>query len=76
MKFIVALLAIMLPTKTVDGIVSFLGQLAEQLTAAEEVQASRAATLRSQADILLAKEADAEGERARRVRAKLTDLVA
>lgn len=78
MKFIVALLALLLPTNTVDGIVSFLAKLAEQLAAAEEAQNARAASLRSQAAAIMieAEAAEAEGERAKRVRTKLADLVA
>ncbi|APX64574.1 hypothetical protein AV944_00480 [Sphingomonas sp. LK11] len=78
MNFIVMVLALLLPTATVESVVSFLGKLAEQLAVAEAKQADRSEALRSQAKQLLAQAdaADAEGERFSRVRGKLTDLVA
>lgn len=78
MNLILALLACLLPTHTVDGIVSFLSKVAERLAAAEAAQNARAVDLRSRAAqlVVAADEADAEGARAARVRSKLTDLFA
>ncbi len=78
MNIIFALLALMLPTNSVDAIVSFLDKLAKRLAAAEAAQTVRASALRSRASDMLveADAADAEGQRAGRVRAKLTDLFA
>ncbi|MEJ8630605.1 hypothetical protein P0F65_13555 [Sphingomonas sp. I4] len=78
MNIIFYLLALMLPTNSVDAIVSVLDKLAKRLATAEAAQAARAAALRSRAAEMLvqADDADAEGERASRVRARLSDLVA
>lgn len=78
MNIIFALLAYLLPTDTVDGIVSFLSKVAERLAAAEAAQNARAVDLRSRAAQLeaAAVAADAESARAARVRSKLSDLVA
>ncbi|WP_267348695.1 hypothetical protein [Sphingomonas sp. GM_Shp_2] len=78
MNLILALLACLLPTHTVDGIVSFLSKVAERLAATEAAQNARAADLRSRAALLeaAAVAADDEGTRAARVRSKLSDLVA
>lgn len=78
MHIIAVLLAYLLPTNTVDGIVAFLAELGERLAAAEAAQNARAAELRDRAKMLLeaADAAEAEGSRAGRVRTKLTDLVA
>ena len=78
MNIILALLAYLLPTDTVDGIVSFLSKVPERLAAAEAAQNARAVDLRSRAAQLeaAAVAADAESARAARVRSKLSDLVA
>jgi len=78
MNHILLLLALLLPTRTVDGIVSFLSKVAERLAAAEAKQTGLADDLRNQAKHLIdaAEAAEAEGARFGRMRGKLTDLVA
>lgn len=78
MNFIVLMLALLLPTAKVEGVVSFLGKLAERLAAEEAKQNERAKGLRQQAQALMdaADAADAKGARIGRVGGKLTDLVA
>lgn len=78
MDFIALILALLLPTAKVEGVVSFLGKLAERLAAEEAKQNARAKGLRQQAAELLeaANAAEAHGARIAHVGGKLTDLVA
>lgn len=71
-----AIVALLLPTRSVDAIVSLLTKVADRLDAAEAAQNAHAGVLKLQALDLMraANEASAEANRAARVRAKLAKL--
>jgi len=78
MNFVYSVFARILPTRSVDAIVSVLVKVAERLARAEADQLGRAAELRLQAADLQrdADEATANADRAGRVRANLAALTA
>jgi hypothetical protein len=78
MNIIVALLAMLLPAAKIEGVLSFLDNLAKRIEAEQAKQMDQAEALRAQAQQLLvaAQAADAKGDRLGRLGGKLTDLVA
>ena len=76
-NFVSAIVALLLPTKSVDGFVSILTTIAQRLAAAEAAQSARASSLIAQAQMLHeeAAAASAEAGRAARVRANLGKLI-
>ncbi|CAM5280863.1 hypothetical protein ACFSUK_08100 [Sphingobium scionense] len=84
-SIIAGLIALLLPTKSVDGIVSVLTKVADRLALAEAAQnakaddlSNRALQLRLEAEKASASAAEAvsEAERAARVRTNVTNLIA
>lgn len=84
-SIIAGLIALLLPTKSVDGIVSVLTKVADRLALAEAAQnakaddlSNRAIQLRLEAEKASAAAAEAvsEAERAARVRTNVTNLIA
>ncbi|WP_010338043.1 hypothetical protein [Sphingobium yanoikuyae] len=84
-SIIAGIIALLLPTKSVDGIVSVLTKVADRLALAEAAQnakaddlSNRASQLRLEAEKASAAAAEAvsEAERAARVRTNVTNLIA
>lgn len=84
-SIVAGIIALLLPTKSVDVIVSVLSKVADRLAAAEASQNAKAASLvnrakhlQTEADAQLAAAAAAlrEGDRAARVRANVAKLIA
>jgi hypothetical protein len=73
MKTIFRILALALPTKSVDTLIAILGDFAKQLKAAEDQQRAKAADLRFEASVKLteAGDADAKADLAARVAGNL-----
>lgn len=78
MDTIFSILAWLLPTKSVDGIVRQLGKLAARLADAEAKQQAKALGIGEQIVTLQAQRGSAllEADRAARVRTKINDLIA
>jgi prefoldin subunit 5 len=78
MNFIAYLIALVLPTKTVDRAVRTITKAAAVLAAAEDAQNQRVASLDAQITDLQAdrSEAQAEAARAARIAKRLVDLTA
>ncbi|MEO7467767.1 MAG: hypothetical protein ABIV36_12185 [Sphingobium limneticum] len=84
-SIIAGIIALLLPTKSVDGIVSVLSKVADRLAAAEAAQNAKANNLAIHANQLRAEafkveaastDALIEAERAARVRANVAKLIA
>lgn len=77
MNIILALLAVLLPAAKIEGVLSFLDNLAKRIEAEQAKQMNHAEALRAQAQQMLiaAQTADAKGDQLGRLRGKLTDLV-
>lgn len=78
MDFIFYLIAKLLPTRSVDGILSMFDKIIKRLAAEEARQNANASRLKAQADKMLSRAAaaSAEADRAQRVRHRLNNVTA
>lgn len=78
MNFIYNLIATLLPTRSVDGIISMFDKISRRLAETEARQNATAAQLKDQADKLLSRAAaaTAEADRAQRVRQRINTVTA